>query len=350
MKKHYILKTIVVILLVFLAFSLAGCVTDNVYSNYLYSEISLSDDLQLLTVVSPEGERMQYEHISTVSSAELHGVKYLYEEIAILNDGYVADVYSPVADKDVIYLNCYGTVYCYVRESCQSERQDMLAFLGGEGSIFSIADMKGNKEGVLSREEYHALCAPPKAENTVKVDVTVLKNVTSYDILSYDSYHVLNMTSGKIFYYDNAYLLVDYQRLDNSAFDAEGNLSFRKGEIEAERLTGEKLELFKDIFDKRSRIKNETQFEEGLFVGQEENERTEEVANFAVLSFVFFIGILIPAVPVIFMLTYALTARRRALVLGDKRKTRVSVPLIVMGAGALIWLISGVTMLILLLL
>ena len=350
MKKQYVLKTIVVILLVFLAFSLTGCLFGTVQPDYLYSTGSLSENHQSLTMESPEGTTSNYALVGTVDSAELYGEKYLYEAIAVLENGYVADIYSPLADKDIIYLDCYGTVYCYVRAGCESEREDLLAFLGGEGSIFSIADQSDNREGALSRTERDALCATPSAENIVTVDVSELKNLNSYEILSYDMYHVLNVTSGKIFRYGDSYILVDYARLDNSAFDADGNLSFRKGEIEAERLTGEKLTLFKTVLNRWGRIKNETHYEQGLYVGDINNDREDEIARFTVGAFVFFFGVLVPAVPAIFVLVYTLTAKKRALVLGESEKARISAPMIVVGVGALIWLLAGIALLLFVLL
>ena len=78
MKKYHILETIVVILLVIFAFSLTGCV-DEWSSDYIYSEISASEDGLVISIKSPDETVVEYHHLGTVSGAMLHGYKYLYK-------------------------------------------------------------------------------------------------------------------------------------------------------------------------------------------------------------------------------------------------------------------------------
>lgn len=71
------------------------------------------------------------------------------------------------------------------------------------------------------------------SEADMTVDVTKLGTAPSYKVLGYDSTLTLAHVIGEVFEYKGDYLFVNYDKLDNSHFDSNGNLSFRSGTVPA---------------------------------------------------------------------------------------------------------------------
>ncbi|MBQ2807076.1 MAG: hypothetical protein IJF08_08500 [Clostridia bacterium] len=63
------------------------------------------------------------------------------------------------------------------------------------------------------------------------VEVAELGNLPYYDVYGYDSTMTFVHVIGVVFENDGQYLYVDYEWLDNTHFDADGNLSFRSGSV-----------------------------------------------------------------------------------------------------------------------
>ena len=69
-----------------------------------------------------------------------------------------------------------------------------------------------------------------KTSDTI-VEVAELGNLSYYDVYGYDSTMTFVHVIGVVFDNDGQYLYVDYEWLDNTHFDADGNLSFRSGSV-----------------------------------------------------------------------------------------------------------------------
>ena len=352
MKKQYILKTIVVILLVVLALSLVGCLGFGSQNDYIYSEISVSEDGKEVKITPPGGATEKtYHYLGTATNALLFGKKYLYREVAYMADGTPADVWSPLADRNVLYLDCYGTVYAYATEDATEGKEYVQDFLKGEGGRRSFANLSpfsygafGYSEGVLNEREVETFFFSPKAEDLVTVEVNTLEQALVYDVLTYDFYRVLACKSGAIFRYDSGYIFVDYDRLDNSAFDSEGNFSYRKGTVEAEKLTGEKLEILRAIQGRQIDIEDDYKNEEGLYVGEKEEEMTFDTSYITAIVTIVVLGLLLPLAPAVFVLVNTLTARKRSLALGEGGRVTLPIPYITMLIGSVLWFVAGVAL------
>ena len=83
-------------------------------------------------------------------------------------------------------------------------------------------------------------------------------------MLGYDSYYVLAQKKGAIFQLGGEYLFVDFSTLDNSAFDSNGDLSYRRGMIEAEVLCGDKLSILEALGGRKKYLEQNVTYEAGL--------------------------------------------------------------------------------------
>ena len=337
MKKSYILKTIIVILLVFFALSLAGCTVAN---SYVYSEISASEDGQTIQITSPDGmEEKVYLYVGMISGT-LYGERFLYENYVIFADGSIGDVYSPLEERDVLYVDVGGDVYCYVKKNADTARGEVSDFLSGKVSRVSLANTTNFRESVLNDSEIERFFAPPTSENLIEVDVRTLKNALYYDVLGYDSYLALTKTVGAIFTVNGRYLFVNFANLDNSAFDAYGNLSYRQGIIEAEVLCGDKLTILEALGGRKKHMNDDIKYETGLYIGDETEDEASHPLSI-VLTLIF--TLLLPIIPAGYLIRFLLGRRRLALETGEKRA--IPIPLLVMVAGGLLWLIAGLCVL-----
>ena len=66
-----------------------------------------------------------------------------------------------------------------------------------------------------------------------KIEVMCLSGNVEYRILAYPENDILEYEYGARYYYDNDYYFINYSRLDNSYFDADGRFSYRSGSVEA---------------------------------------------------------------------------------------------------------------------
>ncbi len=342
MKKQVILKTIVVILLVIFAFSFTGCVQEW-SDDYLYSEFAVNEDGRTITIKAPDESMREFSYIGVASGALLHGEKYWYENYVTFFDGSAGMVYSPSEEDGVLYVAVGYDVYCYASEDCQSGREEVEKILNGQAERKTFAKLSRMTEGVLNEKEMQSFFLPPSSDALVTVDVTKLKNCLLFDVLSYDAYRVLAIKSGAIFKVGEEYFYVDYDKLDNSAFDADGNLSYRKGTIEAERLNQEKRQLVESIQGRQKRIEDDYIAEEGIYIGEEiEEEAVVEDVLPMVLVLVAFLGILLPLIPLAIAIFWWITAKRRNFVLQEVKKEIFSPPMVVGAVGAVLWLLAGI--------
>ncbi|MBQ8345687.1 MAG: fibronectin type III domain-containing protein, partial [Clostridia bacterium] len=70
--------------------------------------------------------------------------------------------------------------------------------------------------------------------NRKKVNVQLLADLVSYDILGYDQTNSLAHICGRVYCYDSqTYWYVDYDSLDNTYFSFDGEFSYRRGTVAA---------------------------------------------------------------------------------------------------------------------
>ena len=346
MKKQYILKTIVVISLVIFALFLAGCTTGD---DYIYSDISVSEDGKTITIKAPDESAVDtFLYYGEVPNAHLYGEKFRYENNLFMPDGSFTNVYSPLNEKDILYVEGDEVVYCYVLQGALTASEDVCDFLDGNYSHISFANLDKWREGVLVQSEREAFETAESANIVTNIDVRTLKDNLFYDIIAYDASGVLSVKVGAVFKLGNDFYYVDYESLPNSAFDADGNLSYRRGEIDMERLDGNKLTLLNNIMGRQKRIENTYTHEEGLYVGEDEEDTIEDALP-VVICVVVLVGILLPLIPGAIYLFWILSAKRRNAVLRVEKKPLLTLPLLFGLIGCALWLVGGVAVFCLLL-
>ena len=346
MKKQNILKTLVVIFLVVFALFLAGCTVE---SDYLYSDISASEDGKTITIKAPDESAVDtFHYLGVVPNGELYGKKFYYQSYVDMPDGYAADVFSPLAQKNILYIQSGSDIYCYAKQGDAEASGEVTDFLDGNYSAISFANLDQMRECVLTGSERTAFETVESGNVVKNVDVRTLKDNLFYDVMAYDFYGVLSVRVGAVFKLGNDFYYVDYESLPNSAFDADGNLSYRRGEIDMERLDGNKLTLLNNIMGRQKRIENTYTHEEGLYIGSEKVNTIEDALP-VVVALVVFAGILLPLVPAAIFLFWFFSAKRRNTVLRIEKKPALALPVLFALIGCALWLVGGVAVLCLLL-
>lgn len=141
-------------------------------------------------------------------ASEIEGEMTINRDVAV-----VFDYYSDTADFRV-YVTAEGAAALD-----QFAQGNYTAYELAEGRFFSAPV---DAELMVSLQS--------KTSDTA-MDVAELDNLTYYDIYGYDSTMTFVHVIGVVFDNDGQYLYVDYEWLDNTHFDADGNLSFRSGSV-----------------------------------------------------------------------------------------------------------------------
>ncbi len=145
--------------------------------------------------------------------------------------GYIAEDESLIQYQGITLLysglSQYATVSVYVQPEGKA---NMDAFTAGEYAQYELGSY--HQSSIISGDMISKWNG--SATNTT-VDVTTLADVPRYYVLGYDQTLTLAHVIGAVFELEGEYLYVYYDALDNSCFDANGNLSFRQGTISALR-------------------------------------------------------------------------------------------------------------------
>ena len=347
MKNNTFLKIIVVILTIFTFLSLASCTTSTTYMKY--AEWSMDEDGETLKRVGVDGESTKFVLVGMDYNISLVGDLYAY--MSFVEDPYAGLLacYAPAEDSPVVFVgsgNGYkerSLVYIYAEEGC-AEAEEYAAFLRGESERYTAYLPDRSKEGVFSPEELALLRSPlSDAENGVLIEVKSLRGKVISEILAYSADRRLARLEGAIYELDAEKYFVDYTALDNSYFDAEGNFSYQRGSVVAERLTGEKKETVETVMRRTVSVSQKISLEEGRYEQQTQQATPAESAVTLVVMTVI-VGLCIPLLPIGYVAVYALTEKKRALALGRPCE-KIPAPLWVMLAGGALWFVSALTLL-----
>ncbi len=161
---------------------------------------------------------------------------YEYSQRIETDSPYVDLIGQPASEVEgnVIVNRDVAVVFDYY-----SDMADFRVYVTAEGAAALDQFAKGNY-AAYELAESRFFSAPVDADlmatlqgktSDAAMDVTELDNLTYYDIYGYDSTMTFVHVVGVVFDNDGQYLYVDYEWLDNSHFDADGNLSFRSGNV-----------------------------------------------------------------------------------------------------------------------
>lgn len=152
-------------------------------------------------------------------------------------------------------------------------------FVTEEGRAHLDGFFSGDSQEYLIYDEYgpYACELPASVKSELEAcegekktfNLTSLPRYTRYDVKACDTKGVIGYSIGTVFYIDNDFYYVDHEKLDNSYFDAEGNISFRKGSIELVKLDAQLTSKIGDHIDKMEYRSVRYEYEDGTAVSED---------------------------------------------------------------------------------
>jgi len=153
------------------------------------------------------------------------------------DDGYEYNVrlYSYARDGEL--LNTEYTVFEYYEIFATAEGEQILnALVGGKYGKIRVEDAywyhSDYSYGDLNTEVLDALISSEERSEGVEIDVKELRGIDCrYDIIVFDETDSLRHTLGAVYLVDGDYYFINYDKLSNEHFDADGNFSTRSGRV-----------------------------------------------------------------------------------------------------------------------
>ncbi len=133
---------------------------------------------------------------------------------------------------------------------------------------------------------------------TQKLNVKDLAKYSYYEILGFDKTATMAHIMGAIYFLETDYYYINYDSLDNSYFDADGNFSYRSGSVTAYKLSSDQIALTKECasyMSKATEYKYEGSELSADGIGM---NRGFAIAIFVIFTAVF--GFIIPIAPMVF--------------------------------------------------
>lgn len=144
---------------------------------------------------------------------------------------------------------------------------------------------------------------------TAEIDVMTLQDVPRYRIMVHDETGNLQHPHGEIYLRHDGYYYVNLDALDNTCFDAEGNLSYRSGTVPMAHITGILRQDVAVVLDNREEISYPYEYlSDYLDDGSEQQgDPTALLLILTVISLL--LGFLLPAALLIVALVKALSKK-----------------------------------------
>ena len=237
---------------------------------------------------------------------------YVFENTVRL-DGRTMSVVASSPDAEVVWLTStisdlwddpYATAVFVTKEG----RDALEAMAAGQMSSWRLEDdnslfsstKQASFDGDLLRR-MNDLTA------TEEVNVSVLKGCVRYDILGFDSTGTVYTVCGAVYEERDRYLYVNYLSLGNQYFDADGNFSYRSGQVSAIRLEGDVLSDFLATTDRLKAVSTSVIYEDELTFNPDEEMETSIAAFWGCLII---FGFILPIAPLVVGLVMPHSAKR----------------------------------------
>ncbi len=135
------------------------------------------------------------------------------------------------AEHDPTYADIYDVVY-----TTEQGREALDRLMEGEASSYLLMTRYGAC-APISRELVTALSQPKKEAETRTFDVRDLEDKVYYTLLGVESEGYYGCAYGAVYLYASEFYYIHYMALGNQYFDAYGNFSYRRGTVEAVKLS-----------------------------------------------------------------------------------------------------------------
>ena len=151
--------------------------------------------------------------------------KYQFDEYVYYDDGYYdyERLYSYARDGEILTTSDDDEYFCYVTDKGRQIINELI-----DGNQARMTVFKDNKES-----ELHPLILPQldSLDMGREFEVNDIKTARRYDIRKYDATGSVYHVCGAIYRIGGGMWYVNYDRLSNDRFDADGDFSYRSGTV-----------------------------------------------------------------------------------------------------------------------
>ena len=323
MKKSSLIKALVTVILI----ALVAIFPISVVSAAEQSEWTLNESGNVLT----DGET-EYERHAVPYGFKAEKWREYYLQISLDFSEYKMKVSSFGVDDSVLFVED-GTDYYATAET----QQALESYFAGNGGKYYLSDTFGSSGTAI--DDPDTFDDAYAVGQKTSVNVTTLPKVPYARIIRVDDTMNFSEITGEFYLIDGKLYYVDLSALPNNAFDADGRLSHRSGEISM-------LLLDKDLSDRVYALAGSfTDFKDLLPVREEEepqgrpDEYKEEAFSYAVQIFwLALLGILLPLAAIVW-----------SVVLMIRNKKKFNKKLLLVIIPATVWLAVGTVIFIILL-
>lgn len=193
------------------------------------------------------------------------------------------------------YTSFVGDEYVYVNKEGEEILKD---FISGKFSSYLLFEKNCYNTAKISNEEVNALDSITEKE---PFNVSTLGNVPRYEVAGLDETGTLYHIHGAIYRIYNDYYYVNYDELDNSYFDSEGNFSYRKGTVEAVKVPTSIKALLTDGYFEYNSFNYVETFD--AYNQTLSNTNLTEIIIFWISSII--LGYILPLVPFVLSIVFA---------------------------------------------
>lgn len=172
------------------------------------------------------------------------------------------------------------------------EMQQLNRWQSGNGSVYRMRDKNGQYATFPASTVIELNQLKAAVQST---DVRTLEKAGRYDIYAFDDTNTWGYPYGAIYVLSDGYYYLNYTKLGNEHFDADGNFSYRRGNVFLSRMSNEQATLIDEISEELEYISYEEIDKDDT---QSEEPQAMSLAAFWIVYF--FLGIILP-IPLIFI-------------------------------------------------
>lgn len=217
-------------------------------------EWELSEDERTLY-----GNGKTYTRYSLAVDAYLDAATvYIYQSFVTLEDEGSLPVYAATRNAEFVWIEEGEFLYLYATK----QGAEMLDEFGnGSPARYRLESYSNLETALISNATVKAIDNGWSTAQSITVPVSNLKGLFRYHLVAYDESDTLAYIHGAVYEMDGEFYYINYQKLGNQYFDANGNFSYRNGEVEMILLEGTQRRDVLDAIDKQSERVTEYEWE-----------------------------------------------------------------------------------------
>lgn len=220
--------------------------------------------------------------------------QYYYFDGVVDINGSEGSISSYARDGEIIELEYdYGYEYDWMYYATDLGRASIDALVDG-----SYASVRIYNYGDVADLDADTLAGLDSLDTGAEVQVTELEDLNYYEIRTYDSTDSVYYVYGALYEYEGGMWYLNYDRLSNEYFDADGNFSYRRGAVTMYQVDG--TPLYSTILDAEDSFYyyyGMSEYETDIFDGFNINGVTLAKVGFWVVFVL--IGIVLPVWPLV---------------------------------------------------